>query len=48
MQNGHHANSTADVVGIGSQLDDRTGCGFDEQAIDFLLMQARKYSQLMR
>jgi hypothetical protein len=48
MQNRHHANATADVMGIGCQLDDRTGGAFDEQAIDFLLMQARKCPQLMR
>jgi hypothetical protein len=42
MQNRHHANSTTDVTGIGSQFDDRVGCGFDKQTIDFLLMPARK------
>jgi len=29
MQNSHHANSTTDVMGIASQLDDRISGGFD-------------------
>ena len=48
MQNRHHANSTADVTGIGSQLDDRISGGFDEQTVEVLLMQARKSPELMR
>ena len=48
MQNCHHANATADVMGIGCQLDDGMCRCFDQQAIDFLLMQARKCPQLMR
>ena len=48
MQNSHHANATADVMGIGCQLDNRTGGGFDEQTVDFFLMQARKSPKLMR
>jgi len=48
MQNRHHTHSTADVTGIGRQLDDRISGGFDEEAIDVLLMQARKSPELMR
>ena len=48
MQNRHHANSTADVTGIGSQLDDRISGGFDEQTVEVLLMQAHKTTELMR
>ena len=48
MQNRHHAHSTTDVMGIGRQLDDRIGGGFDEQTVDILLMQARKSPELMR
>ncbi len=48
MQNSHHTHQAADITGIGSQLDDRMGGGFDEQAIDFFLMQARKSPKLMR
>jgi hypothetical protein len=35
-------------MGIGCEFDDRAGCGFDQQAIDLFLMQARKCPQLMR
>ena len=48
MQHCHHTHLAADVTGIGSQLDDRMAGGFDEQAIDFFLMQARKSPKLMR
>jgi len=48
MQNRHHTNPTADVTGIGRQLDDRISGGFDEQTVDVLLMQARKSPELMR
>ncbi|GAI78133.1 unnamed protein product, partial [marine sediment metagenome] len=48
MQNRHHANSTADVMGIGRQLDDRISGGFNKQAIDFLLITAHKSPELMR
>jgi len=48
MQNRHHAHSRADVMGIGSQLDDRISGGFDEQTVEVLLMQARKSPELMR
>jgi hypothetical protein len=48
MQNSHYTNSTTYITGIGSQLEDRMGCGFDEQTIGFLLILAHKYSKLMR
>jgi len=48
MQNRHHTHQTTDVMGIGSQLEDRISGAFNEQAIDFLLMPARKCPQLMR
>ncbi len=48
MQNRHHTHLTTDVTGIGSQLDDRMGCGFDELTVEVLLMQARKSPELMR
>jgi len=48
MQNRHHAHQTTYVMGIGSQLDDRISSGLNKQAIDFLLMEARKCPELMR
>jgi hypothetical protein len=48
MQKSHYANSTTNVTGIGSQLKDRMGCAFHEQAIDVLLMPAHKGPKLMR
>ena len=48
MQNRHHAHSTTYVTGIGSQLDDRISGSFDEQAVEVLLMQARKSPEFMR
>jgi hypothetical protein len=48
MQNSHYANSTTYIMGIASQLEDRMGCGFNEQTIGFLLILAHKYSKLMR
>jgi len=48
LSSGHHTNSTADVTGIRSQLDDRISGGFDEQTVEVLLMQARKSPELMR
>ncbi len=48
MQNRHHTHLTTDLMGIGSQLDDRISSGLNKQAIDFLLMQAHKCPELMR
>jgi len=48
MQNCHHTHFTADVTGIGCQLEDRISGGFNEQAIYFLLMTAYKCPELMR
>jgi len=48
MQNRHHTHQTTDVMGIGSQLEDRISGAFNEQAIDFLLISARKRPKLMR
>ncbi len=48
MQNRHHTHFTADVTGIGSQLDNRISSGFDEQTVEVLLIQAHKSTKLMR
>jgi hypothetical protein len=48
MQNRHHANATADIMGIGCQLENRVGGGLDEQTVNVFLMPARKCPQLMR
>ena len=48
MQNGHHPNATADIMGIGRQRDDRISGGLDEQAVEVFLMPAHKGQQLMR
>jgi hypothetical protein len=48
MQNSHNPHQAADIPGIGGKLGDRVGRGFNEQAIDFFLMQARKLPQLLR
>ncbi len=48
MQNGHNAGKAAEIAWIGSQLDDRMSRGPEEDAVNPLLMQARKSSELMR
>jgi hypothetical protein len=48
MQNGHYTNSTTNVMGIGSQLNDRISSGLNKQAIGFLLITAHKCPELMR
>ena len=48
MQNRHHTHLTTYVMGIGCQLEDRIGSGFDEQAIEVLLIHAHKSTKLMR
>ena len=48
MQNRHHANPTTNVTGIAGQLEDRISGRFDEQAVDFFLMETRKSPKLVR
>ena len=48
MQNRHHTHFTADVTGIGRQLDDRISGGFYEKAVEVFLIQAHKSTELMR
>jgi hypothetical protein len=48
MQNRHHTHFTTDVMGIGSQFDNRISSGFDEQTVEVLLIHAHKSTELMR
>jgi hypothetical protein len=48
MQHCHHTHQAAEIMRIGCQLDYRMCCCFDQEAIEFFLMQACKCPQLMR